>query len=99
MFLLFLQRGVVLKDIDPWEGSVFKKQEKNYDNAQIIESLNNCVNTYKVGFNENIKNSFISCWHYNLTESGAMWRLYLKSNEGIAIRTTTKNFKKMFSKF
>jgi hypothetical protein len=29
-----------------------------------------------------------SCWHANDTESAAMWNLYLKSGEGIAVRTT-----------
>jgi hypothetical protein len=30
----------------------------------------------------------INCWHINTHESAAMWRLYLKSNEGIAIQST-----------
>ncbi|PFS65523.1 DUF2971 domain-containing protein [Bacillus thuringiensis] len=34
------------------------------------------------------KNVFINCWHLNDYESAAMWDLYLKSNEGIAIQTT-----------
>ncbi|EOO12804.1 DUF2971 domain-containing protein [Bacillus cereus] len=36
----------------------------------------------------NRKNVFINCWHLNEYESAAMWDLYLKSNEGIAIQTT-----------
>ncbi len=36
---------------------------------------------------------FINCWHVNNTESEAMWKLYLKSNEGIAIQTTTDALK------
>lgn len=31
---------------------------------------------------------FASCWHMNEIESSAMWSLYLRSGEGIAIRTT-----------
>jgi len=30
----------------------------------------------------------LNCWHMNSHESAAMWRLYLKSNEGIAIQST-----------
>lgn len=30
----------------------------------------------------------INCWHMNEHESAAMWTLYLKSNEGIAIQST-----------
>lgn len=33
------------------------------------------------------KQMFISCWYANEHESAAMWKLYLKSNEGVAIRT------------
>jgi len=29
-----------------------------------------------------------SCWHLNEVESAAMWNLYLRSGEGIAIKTT-----------
>lgn len=30
----------------------------------------------------------ISCWHLNDYESAAMWKLYLKSDEGIAVQST-----------
>lgn len=30
----------------------------------------------------------INCWHKNDHESAAMWKLYLKSNEGVAIQST-----------
>lgn len=33
------------------------------------------------------KEMFISCWYANEFESAAMWKLYLQSNEGVAIRT------------
>ena len=33
------------------------------------------------------KEMFISCWYANESESAAMWKLYLQSNEGVAIRT------------
>lgn len=33
----------------------------------------------------------VNCWHINEDESMAMWQLYLKSNEGIAIQTTYGN--------
>lgn len=37
-----------------------------------------------------------NCWHINDYESAAMWRLYLKSNEGIAIRSTTERLRGCF---
>lgn len=33
------------------------------------------------------------CWHASETESEAMWRLYLSSNEGIAIKTTAQRLR------
>jgi hypothetical protein len=33
---------------------------------------------------------YVNCWHMNDHESAAMWRLYIKSNEGIAIQSTVK---------
>jgi hypothetical protein len=39
---------------------------------------------------------FLSCWHMNEYESAAMWKLYLESNEGIAIQSTYKRLKDSF---
>ncbi|MFK7161829.1 hypothetical protein V6U78_12365 [Marinospirillum sp. MEB164] len=36
----------------------------------------------------------INCWHINDYESAAMWKLYLKSDEGIAIQSTYTKLKK-----
>jgi len=38
----------------------------------------------------------INCWHMNQYESAAMWKLYLKSDEGIAIQSTYARLKKSF---
>lgn len=35
----------------------------------------------------------VNCWHINIYESAAMWKLYLKSNEGIAIKSTFKRLR------
>jgi hypothetical protein len=34
---------------------------------------------------------FVNSWHWNEVESAAMWSLYLRSGEGIAIRSTFTN--------
>lgn len=39
----------------------------------------------------------VNCWHLNNHESAAMWQLYLKSNEGIAIQTTFQKLRDSFS--
>ena len=38
----------------------------------------------------------LNCWHLNTHESAAMWKLYLESNEGIAIQSTFKRLKDSF---
>lgn len=38
----------------------------------------------------------INCWHKNKHESAAMWKLYLKSCEGVAVKTTFSKFSKSF---
>ena len=43
------------------------------------------------------KSYFINCWHMNENESSAMWDVYSKRNEGIAITSSEARFKKAFS--
>jgi len=38
----------------------------------------------------------INCWHMNEHESAAMWKLYLKSDEGISIQSTYLKLKESF---
>ena len=38
----------------------------------------------------------INCWHMNEHESASMWKLYLKSDEGIAIQSTYSSLKSCF---
>ena len=40
---------------------------------------------------------FVSCWHLNEHESAAMWRLYLKSNEGVAVQSTVARLIQSFA--
>ena len=37
------------------------------------------------------KRFYVSCWHANDDQSDAMWKLYAKETEGVAIRTTFRN--------
>ncbi|WP_410510265.1 hypothetical protein RSJ42_09145 [Methanosarcina hadiensis] len=38
----------------------------------------------------------VNCWHVNEHESAAMWKLYLKSDEGISIQSNFKKLKECF---
>ena len=39
---------------------------------------------------------YINCWHSNQHESAAMWKIYLKSDEGIAVRSTFDRLARCF---
>jgi hypothetical protein len=39
----------------------------------------------------------INCWHMNEQESAAMWDIYLKHDEGMAVQSTFKKYKESFS--
>ena len=41
--------------------------------------------------------TIVNCWHMNNYESAAMWKLYLKSDEGVAIQSTFKRLKENFN--
>ena len=75
---------------DPFEGSV---PTKHYERR--LEEIKNEFDDFehekkmfeKIG-QEYKKYVFVNCWHRNINESAALWKLYLKSNEGIAINST-----------
>lgn len=73
------------KFIDPFEGTIPKKEAeyriKSLDDTETNESISNLHRKLKGHF-------LINCWHINNEENDAMWRLYLKNNNGVAIKTT-----------
>lgn len=97
---LFLSRADRLDD--PFEGSYSKA------NIQLRSKVYKDIP--KNGFdkmNEQMSNfarwirqwTFINCWHMSDDESAAMWRLYTKSNEAVAIQTTYENLVKALPEF
>jgi hypothetical protein len=82
---LFMTR--VDKFKDPFEGTItsFDKTNRNilYDKgmADILPIMDHLNDLQR-------ERSYVNCWHANEFESAAMWDLYVKSNEGIAIKTT-----------
>ncbi len=43
--------------------------------------------------------TFLNCWHMNDVESAAMWQLYLRSSDGIAIRSSVARLKTALASF
>jgi hypothetical protein len=39
----------------------------------------------------------LNCWHQNDHESAAMWRLYLKSEDGVAVQSTLERLERAFA--
>ncbi len=78
---LYFSRADLLGD--PWEGAVSHLTIKAREQLP-AEKMSWMSDARK----DLIRQNFVSCWHQNEYESAAMWKLYLKSDEGVAIRTT-----------
>jgi hypothetical protein len=96
---LFFIRGDKLSD--KFEGSLPKKSIKK--RAQALEILPDkeraiMLRTMPKVFQQIRENIFINCWSKGVFESAAMWNIYLKSDEGVAIQSTYKKLKESFSK-
>jgi hypothetical protein len=75
---------------DPFEGSfpyiyVERKIEEIKQTSNDFEKEIQIYQHAGAGFRKYV---YINCWHNNDCESAALWKLYLKSNEGIAIKST-----------
>lgn len=84
---------------DKFEGSYskFNRQigREVYKNLT-DEQYDNFMNQKSLHSKNMIRYTLINCWHINEYESDAMWKLYSKSNESVAIQTTFKNLKQAF---
>ncbi|WP_072681221.1 DUF2971 domain-containing protein [Arcobacter sp. LA11] len=89
---LFLARADTFEDI--FEGSFPEKnlEIRERTDKKLFEyglPADSFTDTYK----ELRKWTYINCWHSNQHESAAMWELYTKTNESIAIETSFKKLK------
>lgn len=82
---LFFARADLLGD--PFEGSL---AQANVDlRFRIYEGLPVDMAAKMSRFRRDFRQFvFVNCWHMNDQESAAMWKLYLSSSEGIAVRST-----------
>lgn len=85
---------------DPYEGALWPDQLRNmksithafFNEAGAEERLRQ-----ERAWHKNHKTTYgVNCWHENEGESAAMWSLYLKTNEGIAICSTYTALKDAF---
>ena len=90
---LFFARGDSFHD--PFEGSWTKKNFDSMTKAfkdsmpKAFKDLDDTgVIQVRDFFKRMRKYTFLSCWHLSNHESAAMWELYSKSNEGVAIQSS-----------
>jgi hypothetical protein len=102
---LFFTRSDKFRDKYDGELATFNKREgisvyKNaYKDHDISEEIIQRLTLNSVIFNKELrKSTTINCWHMNEYESAAMWDLYVKSNDGIAIQTTFNRLSESFNK-
>jgi hypothetical protein len=80
---------------DPFEGSYSRRnQELRPLVYKEIHGVTTQVDSYRMSqimgrhARWQRKWSFVNCWHMNYVESAGMWRLYARSHEAVAIRST-----------
>jgi hypothetical protein len=90
---LFFSRSDKLGD--PFEGSLSKinQQMRPIWYGEHYPKMQEAMKGMNIGF---INHTFLNCWHMNEYESDAMWKLYLKSKEGIAIQSTFQKLESCF---
>lgn len=88
---LFFSRADKLDD--PFEGSYSKANVKLRPEVYKDKILPEALEDLSAFHRELIRLTAINCWHLSEHESAAMWKLYLKSNEGIAITSTFNQLK------
>lgn len=86
---------------DPFEGS-YPKTNIEYrvrKFKQLIETSHTISKgNWQENFSEFLKkltsHVLVNCWHISEYESAALWKLYIKGNEGIAVQSTLGRLKK-----
>ena len=74
---------------DPFEGSISQATPPNnaisHDFDEFVD-----YGPIDVGLHRNI--AYVNCWHGGDYESEAMWKLYAREKDGVAVRTTYARF-------
>jgi len=78
---------------DPFEGSYSKANIDLRPTVYKGKIPQDMLGTMSALFEQVRKFTVINCWNLSEYESAAMWKLYLKSNEGIAIQSTFNRLK------
>jgi hypothetical protein len=93
---LFFSRIDQLQLRDPYEGSFHSSPLLRFDpeKPELEPVKEECRRRLEMGV---AKTMAVNCWHMNEEQSMAMWQLYLKSEEGLAIESTFSALAESFS--
>lgn len=91
---LFFASLKKLADTDKFEG-LYPNFDANVFSfipnfSQTIDNAREFTKQYRQHF-------FVNCWHLSNIETYAMWKIYLKNEEGIAIKTSFERLKNSFN--
>ena len=81
---------------DPFEGA-FSEVNKTLRPVIYQDLPEDTLRGFAQYLKESCHFTLISCWHENSHESEAMWKLYAREKDGIAIKTNFDSFKKSFT--
>lgn len=77
---------------DPFEGSISSASQQ----LLLDDRPNEPFRLEPFDLRQVPRRMLVNCWHKSESESEAMWRLYAKDREGIAIKTVSSRFKEAF---
>jgi hypothetical protein len=89
---------------DPFEGSYplknISKRNEYFDSLRLDVNIANQLNELQKNISRFVKKcvtwTAVNCWHLSNHESAAMWRLYVKEHDGVAIRSSYGRLKECF---
>ncbi len=91
---LYFTRLDILKD--QFEGRITPRDEKDIEDSMPTHTPQDRENVKDL-YNSDRNNYYANCWCMKNYESNLMWNAYIKSNKGIAIRSTDKKLRDSFN--
>lgn len=75
-----------------WNEAVLQESPEPYPQEQLDTTVGRII-TYA---EQHLKKQYANCWHENDSENYAMWKIYSRYEEGVAVVTNPERMKKAF---
>lgn len=93
-------QGFFVKGLEEVFKCIESKPDINRENLDKTKSmLANYRHSTQAAYEKLAKEITVNCWHQNISESEAMWRLYSDDNKGVAIKTSVKSLISSFGEY